>query len=108
MGRLIGESVHSSALLSEDEKTEFDAGKFALLGAAAMLAGVTRMTLALAVLLVEVTKDIDAMLYIMTTLAVAKMVRPSGSLTAAPLLSPQPSLPLHAPLFAMLSSLRLG
>ena len=29
MGRLIGESVHSSALLSEDEKTEFDAGKFA-------------------------------------------------------------------------------
>ena len=74
MGRLIGESVHSSALLSEDEKTEFDAGKFALLGAAAMLAGVTRMTLALAVLLVEVTKDIDAMLYIMTTLAVAKMV----------------------------------
>ena len=39
-----------------------------------MRSGVTRMTLALSVLLVEVTKDIDAMLYIMTTLAVAKMV----------------------------------
>jgi chloride channel 7 len=71
MGRLVGESVDNQTNYGGED---FDAGKFALLGAAAMLSGVTRMTLALSVLLVEVTKDIDAMLYIMTTLAVAKMV----------------------------------
>ena len=71
MGRLIGEGIDNNTNYGGED---FDAGKFALLGAAAVLSGVTRMTLALAVLLVEVTKDIDAMLYIMTTLAVAKMV----------------------------------
>ena len=69
-GRLIGEVLRDTSALNEDD----DTGKFAMLGAAAMLGGVTRMTLALAVLLVEVTKDTGAMLFIMTTLAVAKMV----------------------------------
>ena len=56
MGRLIGEGIDNNTNYGGED---FDAGKFALLGAAAVLSGVTRMTLALAVLLVEVAEDIE-------------------------------------------------
>ena len=49
-------------------------GLYALLGAAASLAGVTRMTLTLGVILVEVTTDAFALLPMMVALTVAKAV----------------------------------
>ena len=49
-------------------------GHYALVGGAAALGGVTRMTLTLAVILVEVTKDVYAVVPIMITLACAKAV----------------------------------
>lgn len=53
MGRLCGTALVESGL-----STNIEPGAYALMGAAAMLAGVTRMTLTLAALLVEVTKDV--------------------------------------------------
>lgn len=66
-GRLIG------VLLSSDLSSSIDPGMYSLLGAAAVLGGVTRMTLTLAVILVEVTKDVNALLPLMIVLAVAKL-----------------------------------
>ena len=71
LGRLVGQELNGA----EGAATSIvDAGKFAMLGSAAMLGGVTRMTLTLAVILVEVTKDVYAVVPIMITLACAKAV----------------------------------
>ena len=63
------------------------------MGAAGMLGGVTRITMSLAVILVELTDDINLMLPILLTVLVAKQVAP------LPLpKSSSPSLqPRHAP-----------
>ena len=63
MGRLLGE------VFPDDS----DPGRFALMGAAAVLCGVTRMTITLAAILVEVTHDVGALLPLMFTLAVSKI-----------------------------------
>jgi len=52
---------------------EADIGRFALMGAGAVLCGVTRMTITLVAILVEVTHDVGALLPLMYTLAVAKI-----------------------------------
>jgi len=69
MGRLTGVFLIETGL-----STSADPGAYALMGAAAMLGGVTRMTLTLACLLVEVTKDVPALLPMMFVLVLAKSV----------------------------------
>jgi CBS domain-containing protein len=49
-------------------------GTYALIGAASMLGGVTRMTVSLTVILLETTQDIQYLLPIMTVLIVSKWV----------------------------------
>ena len=49
-------------------------GTYALIGAASMLGGVTRMTISLTVIVVEVTRDTDLLLPIMFTILAAKLV----------------------------------
>jgi len=71
MGRLIGEL----AIMAQGGsiRTDMEAGLFALVGAAAGLGGVTRMTIAIAVILVEVTDDAKAILPMIFVLTIAKM-----------------------------------
>jgi chloride channel 7 len=68
LGRLIGMALGSAGLIDGDE------GRYALCGAGAVLCGVTRMTLTLAAILVEITMDVDAILPLMFTLAISKIV----------------------------------
>ena len=65
LGRLLSHAAGAT--------TEIERGRFALMGSAAALCGVTRMTLTLAAILVEVTNDVGAMLPLMYTIALAKV-----------------------------------
>ena len=49
-----------------------DPGAFALLGSVSFFAGVTRLTMSLTVIMVEITNDIHQLLLIMITIMVAK------------------------------------
>jgi chloride channel 7 len=51
-----------------------DPGAMALLGAVSFFAGVTRLTMSLTVIMVEMTNDIQFLLLFMTTVMVAKWV----------------------------------
>ena len=66
-GRFVGELVHSWG-------GQVDPGLYALVGGAGMLGGVTRMTMSLAVIIVELTNDIDLLLPIMLAIGIAKQV----------------------------------
>lgn len=68
-GRMVGEGVR---LWFPDE--DVVAGTYAIVGATAMLGGVSRMTISLTVILLETTQDIELLLPIMATLMVAKWV----------------------------------
>merc|ERR550525_387255 len=59
-----------------------DPGAFALLGSVSFFAGVTRLTMSLTVIMVEITNDIHQLLLIMITIMVAKW---TGDLLSHPL-----------------------
>jgi CBS domain-containing protein len=65
MGRFLGDVLPGTS--------EGDAGRLALMGAGAVLCGVTRMTITLVAILIEVTHDVGALLPLMYTLAIAKV-----------------------------------
>lgn len=69
LGRLVGHAVQ--LLLPA---YDIDAGVFALMGGAAILGGIARMTISLTVIIIESTNDITYGLPIMMTLMVAKWV----------------------------------
>ena len=69
-GRLIGSAMLN--LFPDHELS--DPGKYALLGAAAMLGGVTRMTISLTVILIEATGNLTYGFPVMVVLLVAKWV----------------------------------
>ncbi len=83
-GRLLGRAVVDLfGVHGDDDSTDRDAvyswdwmdpGAFALLGAVSFFAGVTRLTMSLAVIMVEITNDIQFLLLIMTTIMFAKWV----------------------------------
>lgn len=69
-GRLIGLGVESVF----PNVAGIDPGKYALVGAAAQLGGVVRMTISLTAIIMEATKDITFVMPIMITLWAAKFV----------------------------------
>jgi len=68
MGRLVGEILFSIV------GDTIDPGLYALVGASAVLGGITRMTISLTVIMVEVSNDINYLLPIMLALAISKAV----------------------------------
>lgn len=70
LGRLVGEVVRSMGGLAAYS----DPGIYALVGAAGVLGGVTRMTMSLAVIILELTNDIDLLLPIMLSIGISKQV----------------------------------
>ncbi|KAH8868706.1 H(+)/Cl(-) exchange transporter 7 [Schistosoma japonicum] len=68
-GRIIGNVMHTL-----DPVHFSDPGKFALIGAAAQLGGIVRMTLSLTVILMEATGNVIVGLPLLMTLTVAKYV----------------------------------
>ncbi len=69
-GRLVGELLHMYFPVG----TFVDPGTYSLIGAAAMLGGVSRMTISITVILVECTGNIQYGLPLMITLMMAKFV----------------------------------
>ena len=70
LGRMVGELFY----LAGGVAANADPGLYALVGAAGMLGGVTRMTMSLAIIIVELTNDVDLLLPIMLAIGVAKQV----------------------------------
>ena len=73
MGRLVGEVVQSSApsLMTAGSSAP---GNYALIGAAAMLGGICRMTISITVIVIESTTNVSFLLPIALTIFVAKFV----------------------------------
>jgi chloride channel 7 len=70
-GRLIGQLLYKWGPF-QNSAWHIDPGTFALIGAASLLGGVTRMTISLTVILIETTNDTTYGLPLMATLMVAK------------------------------------
>eukprot|EP00357_Protocruzia_adherens_P037895 CAMPEP_0115012678 /NCGR_PEP_ID=MMETSP0216-20121206/24896_1 /TAXON_ID=223996 /ORGANISM="Protocruzia adherens, Strain Boccale" /LENGTH=352 /DNA_ID=CAMNT_0002381813 /DNA_START=70 /DNA_END=1128 /DNA_ORIENTATION=+ len=66
-GRALGEALKASGMM-------VDPGIYAFIGSTAMLGGVTRMTISLAVILLETTHNIQYLLPIMSTLLISKWI----------------------------------
>jgi len=73
-GRILGRITVDIFGVRTDTMDWMDPGAFALLGAVSFFAGVSRLTMSLAVIMVEITNDIQFLLLIMTTIMFAKWV----------------------------------
>lgn len=69
LGRMAGEFLYSEGLI---EAT--DVGMYALVGSAAVLNGISRMTLTISVILIEVSKDVGSLLPIVVTVTASNLV----------------------------------
>ena len=78
IGRLVGVGTRYAAIAAasgdETEVTWADPGAFALIGAGAFLAGTTRLTFSIAVILIELTNDFRHVGCVMVAISVAKAV----------------------------------
>lgn len=70
LGRIAAHLLLSAGVIEDDK----DAGRYALVGAAACLGGVTRMTVTIAVILAEVSNDVATLPVCMLCLATARIV----------------------------------
>lgn len=70
-GRLVGHLLHK---LDNTRGTFADSGTYALMGAAALTAGITRMTISLTVMILEATGDMQYVLPLMLTVMTARLV----------------------------------
>jgi chloride channel 7 len=68
LGRLCGEIIYSQA----DDPSWVDPGKYALIGAAALMAGTSRMTISITVIILEATGSVALGLPLMLTVLAAK------------------------------------
>ena len=72
-GRLLGRAcVDMFGVLQDGYWDWLDPGAFALLGAVSFMGGVTRLTMSLAVIMVEITNDIQFLILIIVTIMFAK------------------------------------
>jgi len=74
VGRLTGEFLSAGYAGETFGMSRVSPGVYALVGAAGMLGGVTRMTISLTVILVELSNDINLLLPIMLAILSAKLV----------------------------------
>lgn len=68
IGRIVGE------LLSTIPGLSIDPGRYALIGAAGMLGGITRMMISLTIILVELTEDVRLLVPMMLAILSAKLI----------------------------------
>ncbi|XP_066479108.1 chloride channel protein C-like [Tiliqua scincoides] len=74
-GRIVGLILVSMFGIQTDEWGAWiDPGLFAAVGAASFFSGVSRLTISLTVIMVELTNDVQSLLLIMLTVMIAKMV----------------------------------
>ncbi|XP_060098955.1 chloride channel protein C-like [Heteronotia binoei] len=74
-GRIVGLILVSIFGIQTDEYAAWiDPGLFAAVGAASFFSGVSRLTISLTVIMVEITNDVQSLLLIMLAVMVAKMV----------------------------------
>jgi len=69
MGRFLGEALHQL-----DVDSTIDPGVYALMGAAGVLGGVTRMTMSLSMIVAEVSGDLNLLLPAMLVVVTARLV----------------------------------
>ena len=102
-GRLCGLLLNEMFGVHQEPGLQWlDPGAFALIGAAAFFGGVSRLTMSLTVIMMEITNDIHFLLPIMVAIMVAKLVADSSThslyhalieLKCIPFLDHQPSAP---------------
>ncbi|XP_069477130.1 chloride channel protein C-like [Ambystoma mexicanum] len=74
-GRIVGRVLVSMFGVQDDEYGAWiDPGLFAAIGAASFFSGVTRLTISLTVIMVEITNDVQSILLIMVAVMVAKAI----------------------------------
>ncbi|EDV27121.1 uncharacterized protein TRIADDRAFT_54756 [Trichoplax adhaerens] len=74
-GRIVGRiMVHMFGIHRAGYWTWIDPGAFALIGSASFFAGVSRLTMSLTVIMMEITNDVQFLLCIMTAVIIAKWV----------------------------------